>query len=47
MPNWPEKVRTMQKNWIGKSTGLEINFKLQNYLENLIVKSYTTNTIFI
>ena len=31
MPKWPEKVRTMQKNWIGKSTGLEIDFKLQNY----------------
>ena len=31
MPKWPEKVRTMQKNWIGKSTGLEINFTLKNY----------------
>ena len=29
MPKWPEKVRTMQKNWIGKSTGLEINFALK------------------
>lgn len=24
---WPEKVRTMQENWIGKSTGLVINFE--------------------
>ena len=25
---WPEKVKLMQKNWIGKSFGCEINFKL-------------------
>lgn len=28
--NWPEKVKTMQKNWIGRSTGLEIDFELEN-----------------
>ncbi|MCL1910991.1 MAG: leucine--tRNA ligase [Leptospirales bacterium] len=27
--NWPEQVITMQRNWIGRSTGLEINFKLE------------------
>ncbi|MFL2802937.1 MAG: leucine--tRNA ligase [Paracoccaceae bacterium] len=43
MPNWPEKVRIMQKNWIGKSTGLEINFKLQNPPKNFDkLKVYTT-----
>ncbi|MDH4129243.1 MAG: leucine--tRNA ligase [Spirochaetota bacterium] len=26
--NWPERVITMQKNWIGKSYGLHVNFKL-------------------
>jgi leucyl-tRNA synthetase len=26
--NWPERVLTMQKNWIGKSYGMEANFKL-------------------
>ncbi len=26
---WPEQVITMQKNWIGRSTGLRINFKLE------------------
>ncbi len=26
LPGWPEKVITMQKNWIGKSTGAEIRF---------------------
>ena len=24
---WPEKIKTMQKNWIGRSTGAEIEFK--------------------
>jgi len=28
--NWPDRVITMQKNWIGKSTGLLANFKLDN-----------------
>ncbi len=27
---WPERVLVMQKNWIGKSIGLKINFKLEN-----------------
>ena len=28
MPGWPEKVKTMQKNWIGKSFGCEIDFEI-------------------
>ena len=28
LPDWPEKVKLMQSNWIGKSEGLEINFKI-------------------
>jgi len=28
LENWPEKVRLMQANWIGKSRGLEIDFEL-------------------
>jgi leucyl-tRNA synthetase len=27
LENWPDKVRTMQKNWIGKSEGLQFKFK--------------------
>ncbi len=27
---WPEQVITMQRNWIGRSTGLKINFKLES-----------------
>ncbi|MDX5446227.1 MAG: leucine--tRNA ligase [Zoogloeaceae bacterium] len=26
LPEWPEQVRTMQKNWIGRSEGVEISF---------------------
>ena len=46
LEKWPEKVKLMQKNWIGKSVGCEINFKLNN-LDHLI-KVFTTrpDTIF-
>ncbi len=27
---WPERIKTMQKHWIGKSNGTEINFKINN-----------------
>ncbi|MFO7686855.1 MAG: leucine--tRNA ligase [Desulfobacterales bacterium] len=30
LPGWPEKVLTMQKNWIGKSVGAEIRFEIEN-----------------
>ncbi|MDO8509040.1 MAG: leucine--tRNA ligase [Nanoarchaeota archaeon] len=28
--NWPERIKSMQKNWIGKSEGTEITFKINN-----------------
>ena len=28
MPGWPEKVRTMQRNWIGRSQGTEVRFEV-------------------
>lgn len=30
LPGWPERVLTMQRNWIGKSTGCEIDFALES-----------------
>jgi len=30
LPGWPEKVISMQKNWIGKSVGAEIRFPIEN-----------------
>ncbi|MEC9375685.1 MAG: leucine--tRNA ligase [Pseudomonadota bacterium] len=38
--DWPESVKTMQKNWIGKSEGLEINFSVKDSPQVLTV--YTT-----
>jgi len=29
LDGWPEQVKTMQKNWIGKSTGLQISFPIE------------------
>ena len=34
LPGWPEKVITMQKNWIGKSVGAEIKFPIENPVDN-------------
>jgi len=28
--DWPERIKTMQRNWIGKSEGAEINFEISN-----------------
>ena len=39
---WPNKVKTMQKNWIGKSFGCEIDFKIQGNLPVEQVKCFTT-----
>ena len=43
--DWPEKIKTMQRNWIGRSEGAEIEFETEN---NLKVKVFTTrpDTIF-
>ena len=43
---WPEKVKLMQKNWIGKSIGCEINFKLIDKTETIKVFTTRPDTIF-
>jgi leucyl-tRNA synthetase len=45
LDKWPEKVRTMQENWIGKSQGLEFSFELSNG-ERLPVYTTRPDTIF-
>ncbi len=40
--SWPNKVKTMQKNWIGKSFGCEINFKIESNLPIDNIKCFTT-----
>jgi leucyl-tRNA synthetase len=39
---WPDKVKTMQKNWIGKSYGCEIDFKVEGSKEVNSIRCYTT-----
>ena len=39
---WPEKVKTMQRNWIGKSFGCEIDFKIEGLKNFNNIKCYTT-----
>ncbi|MEK6906588.1 MAG: leucine--tRNA ligase [Nanoarchaeota archaeon] len=41
---WPERIKLMQKNWIGKSYGTEINFKINN--ENWSVFTTRPDTIY-
>ena len=47
LDGWPEKVKTMQKNWIGKSLGCEIKFQVSNQ-EKTKINVFTTrpDTIF-
>ncbi len=42
LKNWPDKVKIMQKNWIGKSFGCEINFKIEGNLPFNTIKCFTT-----
>ena len=40
LPEWPDQVKAMQRNWIGRSEGVEITFKMQDSDETVTV--YTT-----
>ena len=42
LKNWPDKVKTMQKNWIGKSFGCEIDFKISGSSYVKKIKCFTT-----
>jgi len=48
LKNWPDKVKLMQKNWIGKSFGCEINFQIDKKNSGEKIKVFTTrpDTIF-
>ncbi len=43
---WPQKIKTAQTNWIGKSVGAEINFKLENSDDAITVFTTRPDTIF-
>jgi len=42
LDNWPNKVKVMQKNWIGKSFGCEVEFKIESEKPIENIKCYTT-----
>ena len=42
LDEWPNKVKVMQKNWIGKSFGCEVNFKIENSKDIKEIKCFTT-----
>ncbi len=42
LDHWPGKVKTMQKNWIGKSLGCEIDFKIEGSDKINSIKCFTT-----
>ena len=46
LTNWPNKVKTMQSNWIGKSIGAEIDFKVLNHKTTITVFTTRPDTIF-
>ncbi|RQD70611.1 MAG: leucine--tRNA ligase [Tindallia sp. MSAO_Bac2] len=46
LQGWPEKVKTMQENWIGKSTGAEIEFPVENTDLRLNVFTTRPDTVF-
>ena len=46
LDNWPNKVKIMQSNWIGKSVGAEIDFKISNKEEKVTVFTTRPDTIF-
>ncbi len=46
LPGWPDKVKLMQKNWIGKSFGCELNFKIVSRQENIKIFTTRPDTIF-
>ena len=43
---WPDKVKTMQKNWIGKSVGAEIRFEVLNKNKHLNIFTTRPDTIY-
>lgn len=46
MPGWPNKVKVMQKNWIGRSVGANIDFKIDGTDKSLRVYTTRADTLF-
>lgn len=46
LPHWPEQVKVMQKNWIGRSEGVEVTFKLTDSDQALTIFTTRPDTLF-
>jgi leucyl-tRNA synthetase len=43
---WPEKVLTMQRNWIGKSAGAEVKFEIEGRSEPVVIYTTRPDTLY-
>ncbi len=46
LEGWPESVRTMQRNWIGRSEGVELSFEVDGEDEPLVVYTTRPDTLY-
>ncbi len=46
LPGWPEKVKTMQRNWIGRSEGARITFPIKDTKDSVEVYTTRPDTVF-
>lgn len=46
LEEWPEQVKTMQRNWIGRSEGVEIDFEVADHNDRLTVYTTRPDTLF-
>jgi leucyl-tRNA synthetase len=46
LPRWPERVKLMQENWIGRSEGAEVTFALEGAAEGITVYTTRPDTLF-
>lgn len=46
LPGWPEKVKIMQKNWIGKSIGAEVTFKIEGFDKSMEIFTTRPDTLY-
>ncbi|MFL3005167.1 MAG: leucine--tRNA ligase [Candidatus Neomarinimicrobiota bacterium] len=44
--DWPESVKDLQRNWIGKSEGCEVDFEIKGLSSNIIVYTTRPDTLF-
>ena len=46
LPGWPERVKTMQRNWIGRSTGTQFSFTVEGMDEKIFVYTTRVDTVY-